>query len=82
MGVAAAYGDWGAFRGSLTQLGVNLAAILVARTLTLTVQRALYARRRRRHLTDPARSAAGLPLGRTRRTPPPPGDGDRAAARR
>lgn len=52
VGIAAAYGDWPAFRGSLGQLGVNLAGILIAGTVTLATQRALYERRRRRHLRD------------------------------
>jgi len=52
VGVAAAYADGSSFRGSLTQLGVNLAAILVAGTLTLMLQRAIYTRRRRRHLRE------------------------------
>ncbi|HWC27564.1 MAG TPA: DUF389 domain-containing protein [Solirubrobacteraceae bacterium] len=49
-GVGAAYGDWSTFRGSLGQLVVNLSAILLAGTLTLVVERLVYARRRRRHL--------------------------------
>jgi uncharacterized hydrophobic protein (TIGR00271 family) len=49
VGVAAAYGDWSSFRGSLGQLAVNVAALLVAGTLTLLVQRALYRRRRAAH---------------------------------
>ena len=52
VGIAAAYGDWPAFRGSLGQLGVNLAGILIAGTVTLAAQRALYERRRRRHVRD------------------------------
>ncbi|MCW3015630.1 MAG: hypothetical protein JWO02_2722 [Solirubrobacterales bacterium] len=48
-GVAAAYGDWATFGGSLGQLGVNISSLLVAGTLTLTIQRAQYARRRRAH---------------------------------
>ena len=50
VGITAAYGDWSAFWGSLGQLGVNLVGILLAGTLTLAFQRALYERRRRRHL--------------------------------
>lgn len=50
VGIAAAYADWPSFRGSLTQLGVNFAALLLAGTLTLALQRTLYAQRRRRHL--------------------------------
>jgi uncharacterized hydrophobic protein (TIGR00271 family) len=61
VGISAAYGDWPAFRGSLGQLGVNLAGILVAGTLTLASQRALYERRRRRHLRElpPSHKAVG-----------------------
>jgi uncharacterized hydrophobic protein (TIGR00271 family) len=47
--VAMAYGDWGTVGGSAGQLAVNLSSMLVAGTLTLTVQRAQYARRRREH---------------------------------
>jgi uncharacterized hydrophobic protein (TIGR00271 family) len=50
IGIAAYYGDWHSFRGSAGQLAVNLAAILVAGTLTLAIQRVLYRRRRRRHV--------------------------------
>jgi uncharacterized hydrophobic protein (TIGR00271 family) len=78
--VAAAYGDWSAWRGSMAQLAINLGAILVAGILTLATQKYLYRRRRVAHLHDPVRSAAGLPVGRsrraTRRVP------DRAAGRR
>jgi uncharacterized hydrophobic protein (TIGR00271 family) len=49
-GIGAAYGDWSTFVGSLGQLAINLSAIVVAGMLTLVVQRALYARRRREHL--------------------------------
>ena len=47
VGVAAAYDDWNAVRGSLAQLGLNLAVIVIAGTLTLGIQRAVYLRRRR-----------------------------------
>jgi len=47
VGVAAAYSDWPSFRGSLAQLAINLATIVVAGTLTLGVQRVIYLRRRR-----------------------------------
>jgi uncharacterized hydrophobic protein (TIGR00271 family) len=50
IGVAAGYQDWPAWRGSLAQLSINLAAILVAGTTVLAVQRALYQRRRGRHI--------------------------------
>jgi uncharacterized hydrophobic protein (TIGR00271 family) len=67
IGVAAAYGDWSAWRGSIEQLAINVASIIAAGILTLWIQRRLYQRRRRRHLRDPARALAGLPLGRSRR---------------
>jgi uncharacterized hydrophobic protein (TIGR00271 family) len=67
IGLAAAYEDWGAWRGSQAQLAINVAAILGAGVLTLFVQRRLYRRRRREHLSDEARRAAGLPVGRSRR---------------
>jgi len=66
IGVAAAYGDWDAWSGSLQQLVVNVAGILLAGVTTLYLQRLLYLRRRRRHLAaigeDPetcGREAAG-----------------------
>jgi uncharacterized hydrophobic protein (TIGR00271 family) len=46
IGVAAAYGDRDGWTGSLAQLALNLASIVVAGTLVLAVQRMLYARRR------------------------------------
>jgi hypothetical protein len=46
--VSAAYEDWGALRGSLGQLSLNLALIVVAGTLTLAVQRAVWLHRRAR----------------------------------
>jgi uncharacterized hydrophobic protein (TIGR00271 family) len=45
VGVAAAYGDWDSFGGSLGQLGLNIASLLVAGTLTLLVQRSVFLRR-------------------------------------
>lgn len=48
VGVATAYGDWSEARGALAQLGVNIVAIVAAGTVTLIVQRELYARRRGR----------------------------------
>jgi uncharacterized hydrophobic protein (TIGR00271 family) len=47
--VAFVYGDWSSWRGSQEQLLLNIAGIHLAGVLTLGVQRALYARRRRRH---------------------------------
>jgi uncharacterized hydrophobic protein (TIGR00271 family) len=66
IGVAAAYTDWHAWRGSIAQLLINLATIFAAGALTLYVQRLLYRRRRVRHLRDPSRAAAGLEIGRSR----------------
>ena len=48
VGVATAYGDWSEAGGAALQLSVNLACIVLAGIATLTLQRALYARRRRR----------------------------------
>ena len=67
IGVAAAFAEWGEWRGAILQLAVNLTAITLAGVATLYVQRLLYVRRRRAHLHDSAREAAGLPLGRTRK---------------
>jgi hypothetical protein len=50
----------------MTQLIVNVTAILLAGGLTLAFQRHLYERRRRRHLGDGTRSAARLPEDRGR----------------
>jgi uncharacterized hydrophobic protein (TIGR00271 family) len=61
IGVAAAYGDGDEWVGAMEQLSVNLTAILVAGVATLFIQRKLYQRRRREHLHDPVREAAGLP---------------------
>jgi len=64
IGVAAAYQDWSSWRGSVTQLGINLGSIIVAGTTVLHVQRLLFIRRKARHLGDPERRAAGLPARR------------------
>src|SRR5687767_10078144 len=69
IGVAAALGDGEEWLGALEQLSLNLVAILLAGIGTLFVQRLFYMRRRRRHLYDKAREAAGLPRGRSRRAP-------------
>jgi len=66
IGVACAYAEWPEWRGAMLQLAVNVSAILLAGIVTLYVQRLLYMRRRRAHLQDSAREAAGLPLGRSR----------------
>jgi uncharacterized hydrophobic protein (TIGR00271 family) len=67
IGLAAAYGDWAEWRGAIGQLSLNLFAIFLAGIGTLFLQRKLYQRRRRRHLHDAAREAAGLPIGESRR---------------
>jgi uncharacterized hydrophobic protein (TIGR00271 family) len=67
IGVAAAYGDWGEAGGAAAQLAINLSAIVLAGVLTLFVQRRYYVARRRKHLRDPSRAAAGLPVGRSAR---------------
>ena len=69
IGVTAAYEDWEAWRGSVGQLVINLGAILVAGTATLAIQRALYDRRRRRHLQEPGRTTTGRPEGEPTRRP-------------
>lgn len=46
--VAAAYDGWSSSAGSLAQLGINLGVIVLAGRLTLAVQRAVFAVRRRR----------------------------------
>jgi len=56
IGVTAAYGDWDNFAGSAAQLGINMAAILLAGTTVLAIQKMLFERRRRRHELE--RSAA------------------------
>lgn len=70
VGVAAAYGDGEAWIGAQGQLAANVAMILAAGTATLYVQRLIYRRRRIAHLSDEARAAAGLPIGRSRRSSP------------
>lgn len=61
IGVAAALGNWGDWRGAMLQLSVNLTAIVLAGVSTLFVQRGLYERRRQRHIRDGTRARAGLP---------------------
>jgi uncharacterized hydrophobic protein (TIGR00271 family) len=61
IGVAAALGNWDDWVGAMTQLTVNLSAIVLAGVTTLYVQRRLYERRWRRHLHDGSRAVAGLP---------------------
>ena len=62
--LAAAYGAGHEAAGAAAQLGINLVTIVVAGVCTLFVQRRLYVRRRRKHLEDPARKEADLPMGR------------------
>ena len=68
IGLAAAYGDAAEWRGAMAQLSVNLTMIVIAGVSTLFLQRLLYRRRRIRHLRDPVREAAGLPVGRSARS--------------
>ena len=67
IGVAASYGAWGEAGRAAEQLAINLGAITLAGVATLYVQRRYYVARRRRHLQDPARRSAGLPIGTSRR---------------
>ena len=68
IGLAAAYGDGDEWVGAMAQLSVNLTMIVVAGVSTLFLQRLLYRRRRIRHLSDPSREKAGLPIGRSARS--------------
>jgi uncharacterized hydrophobic protein (TIGR00271 family) len=81
IGLAAAYQDWGVWRGALEQLGLNLSAIVLAGVLTLYFERLMYVRRRRAHLLHESREVAGLPMGRSRRQPAA-AQGGRGSARR
>jgi uncharacterized hydrophobic protein (TIGR00271 family) len=67
VGVALAFGDVDEWLGAQAQLAVNLTAIVLAGIVTLFIQRKIYQRRRRAHLHEEAREAAGLPIGRSRR---------------
>jgi uncharacterized hydrophobic protein (TIGR00271 family) len=67
IGVAAAYGEWSDAGGAAGQLALNLLGIVTSGVITLFIQRRFYVTRRRKHLRDPARTAAGLPLGQSRR---------------
>lgn len=73
MGVAIAYEDWSVLGQATAQLAINLAMIFAGGLMTLYIQRLLYVRRRRRHLSEAARSSAGLPLGSSRRARSKPG---------
>jgi len=63
IGVAAAYDDWSEAGGAAAQLGINLTSLVLAGVLTLFIQRRYYVARRHKHLSDPGRAAAGLPVG-------------------
>jgi uncharacterized hydrophobic protein (TIGR00271 family) len=58
IGVAAANADWSEWRGAMAQLSLNLSAIVLAGVTTLSVQRALYERRRRNHVRERGPRAA------------------------
>ncbi|HKP92011.1 MAG TPA: DUF389 domain-containing protein [Thermoleophilaceae bacterium] len=61
IGVAAAYGDGKEWVGAMEQLTINLVSIVAGGTATLLVQRRLYLRRRRAHMSAKERAEAGLP---------------------
>jgi uncharacterized hydrophobic protein (TIGR00271 family) len=65
IGVAAAYGEWHDAGGAAAQLAINPTSIVLAGVLTLYIQRRYYMARRVKHLSDPSRAAAGLPVGRS-----------------
>jgi uncharacterized hydrophobic protein (TIGR00271 family) len=67
MGVTAAYANWEDFGGAALQLAINLTAIVLAGAATLWLQRLFFIRRRKKHVMDPSRALAGLPIGRSRR---------------
>jgi len=69
IGVAGAYGDWHDAGGAAGQLVINLTSIVLAGVLTLYVQRRYYVARRVKHLSDPSRAAAGLPVGHSAKRP-------------
>ena len=69
IGVAGAYGDWHDAGGAAAQLAINLTSIVLAGVLTLYVQRRYYVARRVKHLSDPSRAAAGLPVGHSVKRP-------------
>ena len=54
VGVAAALGNWADWRGAMAQLSLNLIGIVAAGTATLYLERVLYKRRRRLHLSENA----------------------------
>jgi uncharacterized hydrophobic protein (TIGR00271 family) len=54
IGLSAASSDWDSMLGSTEQLAANIATIIVAGTVTLTLQRLAFLRRRRAHLRQRA----------------------------
>jgi uncharacterized hydrophobic protein (TIGR00271 family) len=54
IGLSAASSDWDSMLGSTEQLAANIATIIVAGSLTLTLQRIAFVRRRRQHLRQRA----------------------------
>jgi len=70
IGLAVGYGDLDTAGGAAGQLAINLFGIVLAGVVTLFAQRRYYVSRRRKHLQDPRRQAAGLPLGRSARAEP------------
>ena len=69
IGVAAAYGDWDEAGGAAAQLAINLSSIVLAGVLTLLrAARATTSRAGAKHLDDPRRAAAGLPVGHSARS--------------
>lgn len=64
--VSVALGEWGDAGGATIQLALNLFGIVLAGFVTLYLQRRWYVTRRVKHLDDPARAAAGLPIGHSR----------------
>jgi uncharacterized hydrophobic protein (TIGR00271 family) len=67
VGVAAAYGRWDDAGGAAALLGINLVGLVASGVITLYIQRRYYLIRRRKHLSDPHRAAAGLPVGHSAR---------------
>ena len=55
IGLASAYGDGDAWRGSVAQLAINLGSIIVAGAAVLYLQRVLYLRRKQRHRSEEGR---------------------------
>ena len=69
IGVAAAYQDGDAWRGSVAQLAINLGSIIVAGTAVLYVQRLLYLRRKQRLADEGGRELRRTSPATTRSRP-------------